>query len=268
MDESDIPTFAELAADPDIAPLLDFTPVPRQLQKANGWNAAMQRMFIAWLAHYGSPGKAAAELGKARSGIDKVYKDPAADSFRAAWDGAVALAEQRVIDRLVAAPTGAGAMKPPSISDRRKSPSPLSGEGWGEGAANQVRNELGEWEDEAAYRHRAEEAEDSIATKLLRIRRLYLQEIAASPGKRAAFEILTELPVDWAAAERGDAQPDEPYRTANQRHPDMILLAESGWSFGECGYGPDRKQMLRDAIDEHRAEEGLDPVEWGRSADD
>ena len=88
----DIPDFATLAADPEIAPLLDFEPVVRQLQKTNGWNAGMQRMFIAWLAHYGSPGKAAEELGKARSGIDKVYRAAGADSFRAAWDGAVDLA--------------------------------------------------------------------------------------------------------------------------------------------------------------------------------
>src|SRR3954471_18159264 len=89
----DTPAFDELAADPEIAALLDFEPVPRQLHKANGWTPAMQRMFIAWLAHYGSPGNAAGELGKARSGIDKVYKSADAGSFRAAWDGAVALFE-------------------------------------------------------------------------------------------------------------------------------------------------------------------------------
>ena len=40
----------------------------------------MQRMFVAWLAWYGSPTNACAELGKARSGIDKVYKSPGAES--------------------------------------------------------------------------------------------------------------------------------------------------------------------------------------------
>ena len=42
----------------------------------------------------------------------------------------------------------------------------------------------------------------------------------------------------------------------------MVLTAESGWSFGECGYGPDKKAELRAAIDAHRAEEGLEPVDW------
>ena len=43
---------------------------------------------------------------------------------------------------------------------------------------------------------------------------------------------------------------------------DMILTAESGWSFGELGYGPDRKAELRRAIDQYREQEGLEPVQW------
>jgi hypothetical protein len=89
-----------------------------------------------------------------------------------------------------------------------------------------------------------------------------LQEISGCAGKRAAFEILTELPIDWDKAERCEPQEDEPWNPARARQPDMILTAESGWSFGECGYGPDRKAQARRAIDAHRAEEGLEPVEW------
>jgi hypothetical protein len=123
-------------------------------------------------------------------------------------------------------------------------------------------NELGEWEDEDSFRRRGEEARDSICGKLLRARRLYLQEISASPGKRAAFEILTELTIDWERAERLEPQEDEPWASTNQRQPDMILTAESGWPWGEVGYGPDRMAELRKAIDDHRAEEGLEPVDW------
>jgi hypothetical protein len=43
----------------------------------------------------------------------------------------------------------------------------------------------------------------------------------------------------------------------------MILTAESGWAWGEHGYGPDKKAEMRKAIDEWRAEEGLEPVDWG-----
>jgi hypothetical protein len=260
-----VPSFEELAADPEIAALLEFEPVPRQLQKANGWTAPMQRMFVAWLAFYGSPGKAAEELGKARSGIDKVYKTPGADSFRAAWDGAVALAERRLTERLASSPSGAGGMKVPfagraSRSVSGSSHAPLPG---------QVRNEFGEWEDEGSFRRRGEDARDSICMKLLRARRLYLAEISRCPGKRAAFEILTELPIDWDKAERLEAQPDEPYNPVNMRKPDMILTAESGWLFGEHGYGPDRKAQARKALDEYLAEQGMAPMDWeSESAED
>jgi hypothetical protein len=129
-------------------------------------------------------------------------------------------------------------------------------------APGQVLNEFGEWEDEDSYLRRADEAKDDMGMKLLRGRRLFLQEISGSPGKRAAFEILTDYEVDWGKAARLEPQDDEPYRTSTQREPDMILTAESGWSFGEIGYGEDKKAELRRAIDEHRAREGLPAVRW------
>lgn len=124
MEEQHTPSFAELAADPEIAALLHFTPVPRSHAKANGWTADMQRMFIAWLAYYGSPTNACDELGKARSGIDKVYKSPEADEFRPAWDRAVALAEKRRVEQLAQRKGGAGAIRAPAMSRSRK-PDPV-----------------------------------------------------------------------------------------------------------------------------------------------
>jgi hypothetical protein len=122
-------------------------------------------------------------------------------------------------------------------------------------------NELGNWEDEASLERRADEARDSISGKLLAARRLYLQEISNSPGKRAAFEILTDLPVDWDAAERLEPQQDEPWRKPNMRRPDMLLTAENGW-LGGMAHGPDKMADLRRAIDEHREQEGMEPVDW------
>jgi hypothetical protein len=46
----------------------------------------------------------------------------------------------------------------------------------------------------------------------------------------------------------------------------MILTAENGWSFGEFGYGEDKKKALREAMNEFLKEEGKEPVDW--SADD
>lgn len=242
--------------DPEIAALLDFEPVPRKRVVEGGWTPELQRAFIVRLAAHGSAGRACDEMGKNLTGMTKIYRSPLAKSFRDAWHGAVDLAKRRKAERERQEYVSPGTM-PPSIDNRRKHPRAEEGE------EGEVRNEDGEWEDEVSYRQRAEEAGDRIRNRLLRIRRLYLQQIAGSPGKRAAFEILTELPVDWDKARRGEAQPDEPYNIANQRQPDMILTAESGWSFGELGYGRDRKAQMRRTIDEHRAEQGLPAIRWG-----
>jgi hypothetical protein len=256
----DILTFDELAADPEIAALLDFAPVPRSHAKANGWTADMQRMFIAWLAYYGSATNACDELGKARSGIDKVYKSPSAEEFRASWDGAIALAEKRRIAGLAARPGGAGALRAPVMSRAKPDRTDLDFNGRPP-QPGQVMNEHGEWEDESSFRQRGEEARDRISGKLRNARRLYLQEISGCPGKRAAFEMLTGLPIDWDKAEQLQPQPDEPWRKPNMREGDMLLTAENGW-LGDMAHGPDKKAELRQAIDQYRAERGMEPVQW------
>ena len=102
--EPEIPSFEELAADPEIATLLDFEPVPRKIEVPGGWSLEKQREVIARLAVHGSANRACDEMGMHRTGLTKVYKSPQAKSFRAAWDAAVELAtrrrEQQVGDRL------------------------------------------------------------------------------------------------------------------------------------------------------------------------
>jgi hypothetical protein len=98
--------------------------------------------------------------------------------------------------------------------------------------------------------------------KLVRCRRAFLSEISGCPGKRAAFEILTELPVDWKLAEEMLPQPFEPWTRTSMRQSDMVLTVESGWAFGEIGYGPDKKKAAREAFDQYRAEQGLEPIDW------
>ncbi len=258
----DIPSFEELIADPEIAALLDFEPVPRQRQMENGWTPELQRLFVARLAVHGSATKASDEMGKNQTGVMKLYRSPLGKSFRAAWDGAVALAKRRRAERDAELEPVSPGLMPPTLDHRRKHPAAERSAADDGGLPGQVLNEHGEYEDEASLAARAEEAKDSIGGKLVRIRRLYLQEISACPGKRAAFEILTELPVDWDKAEAGEPQEFDPWLGTNQRQPVMILTAESGWSFGEIGYGPDKKANLRNAIDKHREEAGLPPVNW------
>ena len=89
-----------LSRDDEIAELLTFEPVVRRFKRGDdGWTAPLQRAFIRHLARHGSPGKACEALGKHRSGIDKVYKAPGAESFRAAWAKAVEIAETRAARR-------------------------------------------------------------------------------------------------------------------------------------------------------------------------
>ena len=254
-----IPTFGDLAADPEIAALLDFDPAPRKVERPNGWTADLQQELIARIVDTGSPGAACDAMDKNLSGAKHLYRTDGADSFRAAWQAAVALAAER--KRAVRAAMTRHPVDVPGIERPRKAEcepaAPLPG---------QVMNEFGEWEDEASYLQRADEAKDRIGDRLIRLRRMFLEEISKSPGKRAAFEILTELPIDWDKAARCEPQADEPWHNANQREPDMILTAESGWSFGDIGYGPDRLAEARARMDEHRAEQGLEPVDWDEAS--
>ena len=248
----EIPDFATLAADPEIAPLLNFKPVVRKVKRPDGWTEELQRELIARIAATGTLQQAVWQMGKHATGAEALYKTPSADSFRMSWDAAIIIGRRR--NGLDAQPPFMGDV--PGITRRGKllasTAGPLPG---------QVRNEHGEWEDEASYISRGEEAADSVRAKLLNCRRLYLAEISGSAGKRAAFEILTELPIDWEKAARLEPQPDEPWHRANQRQPDMVLTAESGWTFGQGGYGPDKMKELRDALNEYREEEGREPVE-------
>lgn len=240
---TDIPTYEQAVADPEIAALLEFEPIAIQ-PRVNGWNADAQRAFIAMLAITGSKKHAADAIGRDERRVDQLVVRPDGSPFAEAVDRALEL--HRVRNSGWLADTVAAAQRDdPNVE-----------------APGQVLNEYGEWEDADSYARREEEARESVVNKLLRIRRLYLQEISASSAKRAAFEILTNLPIDWDKAERGEEQEDEPYRTSNQRKPDMVLLAESGWSFGHWGYGPDRMAEQRAAIDEWCEENGREPVEW------
>jgi hypothetical protein len=252
MNDSPYPT-----TDPEILALLDFEPVPRKRIVEGSWTPELQREFIARLAVTGSIGRAAEEMGKTETGVRKLYRSPEGASFRAAWHAAIALAKRRKEKGAAREPVIPGS-RPPSLDNRRKSPSPRPAPAGGEG---EMLGEHGEPADEDSVRARAEDARDSISGKLQRSRRIYLQEISDSPGKRAAFEILTELPIDWEAAARLEPQVDEPWRKPNMREADMLLTAENGWLAG-WAHGPDKVAELRAAIDKHREEDGLGPVEW------
>jgi hypothetical protein len=124
MDNLETPSFAELEADPEIAPLLTFTPVPRRIVKANGWSGEMQRVFIAWLAHFGVPERACSAMRRSRAGVDKLYRDPDGASFRAAWDAAVALAARRRLAEMRERRPDSAQLRAPTVSRGKPEPAP------------------------------------------------------------------------------------------------------------------------------------------------
>ena len=65
----------------------------------------------------------------------------------------------------------------------------------------------------------------------------------------------------------GPAAARRALRKPRAREADQILTAESGWSWGEIGYGPDKKAELRRAMDHYRAEMGLEPIDWSESTE-
>lgn len=79
--------------------LLAFTPVKRR-KRLNGWDAEAQRAFIAALATTGSKTNAAKSLGRNAYGIDQLLKAEGSDSFRLAFDRAIAIAEKNGAMRL------------------------------------------------------------------------------------------------------------------------------------------------------------------------
>jgi hypothetical protein len=77
--------FAELAG---LGDLLDFEPVPRKTERADGWNPETQRAFVAALAVTGSERQAATVVGRAAFGVAQLRKAQGNEGFLAACDKA------------------------------------------------------------------------------------------------------------------------------------------------------------------------------------
>ncbi|HEX8644286.1 MAG TPA: hypothetical protein VF702_10285 [Allosphingosinicella sp.] len=99
--------------------LLDFEPVPRRAKRADGWDAELQRAFIALLSLTGSVKAACRALGKSEFGITQILRSREAGSFAAAIDEAMAIAAGERSSRIAEAVRAAAAQK-----DARPSPSP------------------------------------------------------------------------------------------------------------------------------------------------
>lgn len=80
--------------------LLDFDPVPRRTHRADGWDADVQRAYIAALALTGSDRAACRAVGRSAFGINQLLAHEESDGFRAARDEALAIAADERSRRL------------------------------------------------------------------------------------------------------------------------------------------------------------------------
>jgi len=75
---------------------IDFTPVPRQRKRRNGWTELAQRAFIAALEECGCVRRSARAVGMSARSAYNLLGAEGADSFAAAWDQAIARGVERV----------------------------------------------------------------------------------------------------------------------------------------------------------------------------
>jgi len=88
--------FEAEAADP--ANHIDFTPVPRQRARRNGWTPERQQLFLFALSRCGSVARAARAAGMTPRSAYHLLHAPCADSFATAWDKAIVEGVERVRD--------------------------------------------------------------------------------------------------------------------------------------------------------------------------
>lgn len=83
--------------------LIEFTPVPRATNRADGWKPEVQRAFVEALADTGSVASACRMVGKSERSAYALRRHPAAGEFAAAWAAAqghgVLRLQDAVIDR-------------------------------------------------------------------------------------------------------------------------------------------------------------------------
>ena len=92
--------------------LLDFKPVPRKTNRADGWTPEVQRVYVAALALTGSERQAAHAAGKAQFGVTQLKRAKGNEGFLGASEMAMALYEaeqgRRLSEGLLAAASYAG----------------------------------------------------------------------------------------------------------------------------------------------------------------
>jgi hypothetical protein len=76
----------------------DFTPVPMQRTRHDGWTPHRQRQFLAALGATGTVDAAASMVGMTRMAAYNLRKRDGAESFSAAWEIAISIGRAMVFD--------------------------------------------------------------------------------------------------------------------------------------------------------------------------
>jgi hypothetical protein len=200
----------------------DFTTVPREKHRHDGWTEERQRRFIEALSLTGSVKAAAHRVNMTPEGAYLLRRHPAAESFRKAWEAALALGVQQLED--IALERALHGTEVPVYSygklvgsrikhnDRllmfmlkNRAPTRFNAAGQVTARANSIGDpgyatELSrlkkkwrkEWEEEqvAERRHRSDAAAESINTKLEAMHQRTLA--AMSPRTRRLYEAYLE----------------------------------------------------------------------------
>ena len=78
--------------------LMEFTPVPQERRRHDGWSADRQRRFILALRAMGSVGPAARAVGMGRASAYRLRDRAGAGGFATAWDRAIEFGRDRMYD--------------------------------------------------------------------------------------------------------------------------------------------------------------------------
>ena len=80
---------------------LDFTPVPRERARHDGWTETRQRAFIAALDQLGSVAHAARVVGMTKRSAYRLRAAPDAASFASAWNRAAGCGQEEQLSHAI-----------------------------------------------------------------------------------------------------------------------------------------------------------------------
>lgn len=192
---------------------IDFDPVPRGVNRHDGWTPARQREFIAVIAATGSTQAALQATGMSWTSAHALKRAPGAESFAAAWNAAralgVGLIREKLMDHSLNGIPDPVFFRGEQVGERRRfnHRSMMWLIEHGERAQGRAES------DEERDRNEALAAKwvTDLLAALEQAEAQQWAQIGDDPDKRAAYELLNG-PVDWDAVGPGAERASFPAR--------------------------------------------------------